>query len=287
MLCVTNCPPGLRGDLSKWLNEINTGVYVGRLSARVRDELWDRVCTNIRNGQATMVYSANNEQRYVFLAHNTSWTPVDFEGITLMRKPLVQAETEENEVLPRGFSKAAKYQKVSHLKNSKASSGYIVIHTEATGQDFNLDRITEIALLKIAGNEIVDQFECLIKSEKSLSADFGRLTGITDDLVEAKGLSEKEAFDKVQEFIGDNLVVGYDIQFHVNFVKRLGQRAGKDSIIKRTRDVQHIARRELDDLENYRMETVAEYFSLDVGKVRRALEDCILVYRIYAKLNEL
>ena len=56
VLCVTNCPPGLRGDLSKWLNEINAGVYVGRLSARVREELWDRVCIHIKNGQATRDY---------------------------------------------------------------------------------------------------------------------------------------------------------------------------------------------------------------------------------------
>ena len=88
VLCVTDCPPKLRGDLSKWLSEVNTGVYVGRLSARVREELWERVCDNIKNGQATMVYSTNNEQGYVFLTHNTTWVPIDYEGITLMRRPL-------------------------------------------------------------------------------------------------------------------------------------------------------------------------------------------------------
>ena len=64
VLSVANCPAGLRGDLSKWLCEINTGVYVGRINARVREELWERVCKNIKNGQATMVYSVNNEQGY-------------------------------------------------------------------------------------------------------------------------------------------------------------------------------------------------------------------------------
>ena len=29
VVTVTDCPPRLRGDLSKWLLEINTGVYVG------------------------------------------------------------------------------------------------------------------------------------------------------------------------------------------------------------------------------------------------------------------
>ena len=36
---MTNCPPKLRGDLSKRLFENNTGVYVGNGSSRVRDAL--------------------------------------------------------------------------------------------------------------------------------------------------------------------------------------------------------------------------------------------------------
>ena len=74
---MTNCPPRLRGDLSKWLCEINTGVYVGNVSARVRDALWERVCQNIKNGQATMVFTTSGEQRMDFRTHNTAWEPVD------------------------------------------------------------------------------------------------------------------------------------------------------------------------------------------------------------------
>ena len=36
VITLTDCPPALRGDLTKWLQEINTGVYVGQVSARVR-----------------------------------------------------------------------------------------------------------------------------------------------------------------------------------------------------------------------------------------------------------
>lgn len=63
VLSLSNCPPKLRGDLSKWLVEINAGVYVGRVSARVRDELWQRVCENLRDGRATMVFRANFSPR--------------------------------------------------------------------------------------------------------------------------------------------------------------------------------------------------------------------------------
>ena len=61
-----SCPQKLRGDLTKWLFELDTGVYVGNLSARVRDGLWDRICRNISSGRAVMAYSANNEQKLDF-----------------------------------------------------------------------------------------------------------------------------------------------------------------------------------------------------------------------------
>ena len=46
-------PPSLRGDLTKWCQEIQTGVYVGNVSARVRERLWQRINDNIGRGEAT------------------------------------------------------------------------------------------------------------------------------------------------------------------------------------------------------------------------------------------
>lgn len=37
VITMSNCPSKLRGDLSLWLMEINTGVYVGQVNARVRE----------------------------------------------------------------------------------------------------------------------------------------------------------------------------------------------------------------------------------------------------------
>ena len=64
VLSVTRCPPQLRGDLTKWFIEIDIGVYVGKVSARVREKVWSRVCDNIKKGKAIMVYSTNSEQDF-------------------------------------------------------------------------------------------------------------------------------------------------------------------------------------------------------------------------------
>nr|WP_231375997.1 type I-E CRISPR-associated endoribonuclease Cas2e [Corynebacterium aquatimens] len=87
VLVVTACPSGLRGDLTKWLVELAPGTFVGSPSARIRELLWSRTCTLVKDGRALMVYSAKNEQGMEFLTHRHDWTPTDFDGLTLMMRP--------------------------------------------------------------------------------------------------------------------------------------------------------------------------------------------------------
>ncbi len=86
VIVLTAVPPGLRGHLTRWLLEISAGVYIGHVSARVRQRMWERVVEFLDTGRALMVYSARNEQRLSFEVHGHDWTPVDFDGVTLMRR---------------------------------------------------------------------------------------------------------------------------------------------------------------------------------------------------------
>ncbi|MDO4564485.1 MAG: type I-E CRISPR-associated endoribonuclease Cas2e [Clostridia bacterium] len=115
VLSLTNCPQALRGDLTRWLLEISTGVYVGNISSRVRDELWRRITANVKSGRVVMVFSAKNEQRMDFRVHNSSWEPIDFDGLKLMLRPSekrLQSKREQQELnagAPKhGYSKASK-----------------------------------------------------------------------------------------------------------------------------------------------------------------------------------
>lgn len=87
VLALSACPPGLRGYLTRWLLEISAGVFVGRVSKRVRELMWTRTVEMVRTGRAIMVFSARNEQRLSFLVHGHHWEPVDIDGITLMLRP--------------------------------------------------------------------------------------------------------------------------------------------------------------------------------------------------------
>ena len=139
VVSMTKCPPKLRGDLSKWLLEINTGVYVGQVSARVRDALWKRICDNIGDGQATMVFSTNNEQHMDFYIHNTTWKPIDLDGIKLMKRPLAVSYSDESK-LQSGFSNAAKRRMGQKRRRFVPSDTYMVMAFN-TSEDKMVNRI--------------------------------------------------------------------------------------------------------------------------------------------------
>jgi CRISPR-associated protein Cas2 len=109
VIVVAACPVGLRGHLTRWLLEIAPGVFVGKVSNRVRDLMWLRVLDMVKTGRAIMVYSANNEQGLAFQVHEHNWQPVDIEGINLMLRPALQAAQDDGGDGPKkGWSDAAK-----------------------------------------------------------------------------------------------------------------------------------------------------------------------------------
>jgi CRISPR-associated protein Cas2 len=118
VVTLTDCPVSLRGDLTKWLLEVNTGVFVGRVSARVRDLLWERIGKSIQNGKATMVYTARNEQRMDFKVHNAGWEPIDFDGIKLVLRPS-PARMKKLGTLRLGYSNASKRRMAKRMSRKR------------------------------------------------------------------------------------------------------------------------------------------------------------------------
>lgn len=87
VLVLTACPSGLRGFLTRWLMEISAGVFVGKVNARVRERIWERVVEMIGNGRAILVRSVRSEQGLDVRVHGHHWEPIDIEGITLILRP--------------------------------------------------------------------------------------------------------------------------------------------------------------------------------------------------------
>lgn len=88
VIIVENVKPVLRGELSRWLFEIKAGVFAGRVSALVRDELWGLIEQKLGTGSAVMVYPQATEQGFgARMLGNPSRSLVDIEGVLLVRIP--------------------------------------------------------------------------------------------------------------------------------------------------------------------------------------------------------
>ena len=291
VITLSDCPPKVRGDLSKWLIEINTGVYVGQVSARVREELWKRICENLHTGRATMVFHTIGEQHMDFRVHNTTWEPVDFDGLKLMRRPLPSArEQSQAMVLEKGFSKAAKMQKVDRIKRARKRSlkedSYIVLDVETTGLSCAVHEIIEIAALSIVHDAVEAELSMLVQCQTSLPENISKLTGITDKMLQQQGIPLYQALLQFIAFVGNRSIVCHNAAFDFGFLHAACQRVGLSMFHNPCIDTLTLARRKVFDVVDYKLNTVADHFSMDTSNHHRALADCYLTYGIYKKLNE-
>ena len=105
VVVLESVPPALRGELSRWLIEPKPGVFIGDVSALVRDKLWEKCCRAKRTGGVIQAWSTNTEQGYAIRTFGrTKREVVEMDGVQLMITPHrltreeVSAEADENGV---------------------------------------------------------------------------------------------------------------------------------------------------------------------------------------------
>lgn len=78
-------PHRLRGRLAIWLLEVRAGVYVGDVSKRVREMIWQQCEALFEDGNIVMAWHTSNESGFDFqtLGENRRM-PVDDDGLRLV-----------------------------------------------------------------------------------------------------------------------------------------------------------------------------------------------------------
>lgn len=85
VIVVENAPQRLRGRLAVWLLEIRAGVYVGKVSRRIREMIWNQVCVGIGEGNALVSWSTNTESGFDFETYGTNRRiPCEMDGVKLV-----------------------------------------------------------------------------------------------------------------------------------------------------------------------------------------------------------
>jgi len=80
-----NVPDRLRGRLAVWLLEVRAGVYVGSVSKRIREMIWEQVEKLAEDGNVVLAWSTNTESGFDFVTYGTNRRmPVDLDGLRLV-----------------------------------------------------------------------------------------------------------------------------------------------------------------------------------------------------------
>ena len=285
VITLKNTPPSLRGDLSKWMQEISTGVYVGNVNTKVRERLWQRILENVDEGQATMCFAQRNEIGYDFLTNSKDRSIVDFDGI-----PLVMVVNNKNKDQLKseklGFSKASKLRKARKYQKSQGKTNpYIVLDLETTGLDYINDRIIEIGCIKVDGAKI-EEFQRFIKIENSLDESIVKLTGITDENLAKKGQEEKKVLLDFLAFIQSYPLVSYGNNFDINFINQALARNNLGLLKNKAYDLMKYVKKENIMLENYKLQTALGAYGIEKKVPHRALEDAKLTNELIDKVKE-
>lgn len=286
VITVTNAPPSLRGDLTKWMQEISVGVYIGNFNIKIREELWERVKQNIGKGQATLSYGHRNELGYRFETYQTDRQAINFDGIQLVLFPTNAMENSSWEV--RGFSDASKRNKSK--KFSRGSSNYIeekcyiVLDIETDGLDSNKNHIIEIGAIKVnEGN--IETIDMLIDTQKEVPEKIVNLTGITEKMLANDGVPIGVALDMLVEFVENLPIIGYSIDFDLSFINSELFRLEKPQILNKRYDLLRFIKNKNMFLNNYKLSSALDEYGINKKVMHRALSDAQLIYELSAKVN--
>ena len=128
-------------------------------------------------------------------------------------------------VLKYGFMWFAVF--IYYWKEEDMTNSYIALDLETTGLEARLEKITEIAALRVVDGRVEERFVTLVNPMRQLGERIRALTGITDDMVKDAPVIEDIIGDVVR-FCGNLPLLGHNILFDYAFLKRAAVNSGLD-----------------------------------------------------------
>ena len=164
-------------------------------------------------------------------------------------------------------------------------SSFVVFDIETTGLDSFENEIIEIGALKVKDGKVVDSFDHLIKPNHPISDFITDLTGITNEMVE-NAESIEEVLEQFINFIGDNILMGHNVNFDINFVYDHAEKYNNHILNNDFVDTLRLARKLLPEMPHHRLSDLADYYNIDKTGHHRALKDVEMTLEVYNHLVE-
>jgi DNA polymerase III epsilon subunit family exonuclease len=161
---------------------------------------------------------------------------------------------------------------------------FVVVDVEATGAKTPPNRIIELGAYRISGGRIVDKFLTLVNPEIPIPRFVIALTGISNDMVKQAPVFAEVA-PRWLEFVEDAVLIAHNAPFDTSFLNHEISRVypGHRMINTHLCTVK-LARHTVPGLLNYRLDTVADHFSIPIFHRHRAGSDALATAEVFLHL---
>lgn len=191
-------------------------------------------------------------------------------------------------ISPAGISLTDKLPQIKREQKGKSllcfPQDFTVLDLETTGLDPRFDEMIEFAGLRVRNNQIVDSFSTLIQPEESVDSFITELTGITNEMLSSAPVLS-EVLPKILQFIGDDIIVGHNVSFDINFLYDASEGKLTNDFV----DTLRLSRIIRKDLPNHKLCTLVAAFDIESPVSHRAQADaeqtlqCFIALQQYAK----
>ncbi len=152
------------------------------------------------------------------------------------------------------------------------------VDIETTGSHFDRDRITEIGIKTLSGNEI-QVWEQLINPQTFIPQNIQRLTGISPQMVEGQPSFDRIARELKEELEG-KIFIAHNARFDYGFIKASFKRIGIDFKPKVLCTVK-LSRLLFPEQPRHNLDTIISTHDLKVSARHRALGDADLLLQFW------
>jgi DNA polymerase-3 subunit epsilon len=159
---------------------------------------------------------------------------------------------------------------------------YAILDIETTGGQFNEEGITEIAIYRFDGHEIVDQFISLVNPEIPIQPFVVKLTGINSAMLR---LAPKfhEIAKRIIEITSDCIIVAHNASFDYRVIRMEFKRLGYD-FHSQTLDTVELAQRLIPDMPSYSLGKLSRSLGIPVADRHRASGDALATVQLFKML---
>ncbi|NVK51471.1 MAG: DNA polymerase III subunit epsilon [Flavobacteriaceae bacterium] len=159
---------------------------------------------------------------------------------------------------------------------------YAILDIETTGGKFNKEGITEIAIYKFDGQEIVDQFISLINPEREIQPFVVQLTGINNEMLKSAP-KFFEVAKRIIEITKDCTLVAHNTTFDYRILKTEFDRLGYD-FKSDTLCTVELSRKLIPDKSSYSLGKLCRSLGIPTSNRHRAAGDALATVQLFKLL---